>query len=135
EEFLERVDQVQPLLQAIKNHAVVLVNPFRCKPTHKKAIFAVLTDEELQSLFSDEERAAIAAHVPWTRRVGEGKTVHEAQTVDLPAFIRQNRERLVMKPNDEYGGKGGFIGWGAAATDPDPPPPPPPAPPPPRPAT
>ena len=25
--------------------------------------------------------------------------------------LRENRERLVMKPNDEYGGKGVFIGW------------------------
>ena len=34
-----------------------------------------------------------------------------AQTIDLPAYILGNRERLVMKPNDEYGGKGVFIGW------------------------
>jgi hypothetical protein len=116
-EFLDRKDQLQPLLQAIKDHAVVLVNPFRCKPIHKKAIFAVLTDEEVQRLFSDEERAAIAAHVPWTRRVREGKTLHEGRAVDLPAFIRQNRKRLVMKPNDEYGGKGVFIGWETSETD------------------
>ncbi len=31
--------------------------------------------------------------------------------MDLPALIRKERERLVMKPNDEYGGKGVFIGW------------------------
>jgi hypothetical protein len=116
-EFLERIDQLQPLLRAIKDHAVVLVNPFRCKPIHKKAIFAVLTDEEVGRLFSDDERAAIAAHVPWTRRVREGTAVHEGQAIDLPAFIRRNRERLVMKPNDEYGGKGVFIGWETSETD------------------
>ena len=38
-----------------------MVNPFRCKPIHKKAIFAVLTDDALQPLFTDAERAAIAA--------------------------------------------------------------------------
>src|SRR5262249_18027161 len=74
-ECLDRKDQLQPLLRAIQDHAVVLVNPFRCKPIHKKAIFAVLTDEEVERLFSDEERAAIAAHVPWTRRVREGRAV------------------------------------------------------------
>jgi hypothetical protein len=31
--------------------------------------------------------------------------------VDLPAFILGRRDRLVMKPNDEYGGTGVFIGW------------------------
>jgi hypothetical protein len=60
-EFLEKVDELQPLLEAIKARAVTVVNPFRCKPIHKKAIFAVLTDDELQPLFTDHERRAIAA--------------------------------------------------------------------------
>jgi uncharacterized circularly permuted ATP-grasp superfamily protein len=29
-------------------------------------------------------------------------------------FIGQNREKLVLKPNDEYGGKGVTIGWVAS---------------------
>ena len=49
-----------------------MANPFRCKPIHKKAIFAVLTDDELQPLFTPEERAAIAAHVPWTGACAKG---------------------------------------------------------------
>ena len=116
-EFLERIGQLQPLLEAAKARAFVMVNPFRCKPIHKKAIFAVLTDDALQSFFTDEERAAIRAHVPWTRRVSEGRTTRDGKPVDLPAFIRENRERLVMKPNDEYGGKGVFIGWEISATE------------------
>ena len=110
-EFLERISELQALLNAAKDRAVTLVNPFRCKPIHKKAIFAVLTDDSLQDLFTPEERHAIAAHVPWTRRVRREKTLKDGVLVDLPAFIRQNRPHLVMKPNDEYGGKGVFIGW------------------------
>jgi uncharacterized circularly permuted ATP-grasp superfamily protein len=30
---------------------------------------------------------------------------------DLTAFVLANRERLVLKPNDEYGGKGVVLGW------------------------
>ena len=33
------------------------------------------------------------------------------------AFVRDGRERLVMKPNDEYGGKGVFIGWECSAAE------------------
>lgn len=116
-EFLERIDQLQALLEAAKDGAVTLVNPFRCKPIHKKAIFAVLTDDELQGLFSEEERTAIATHVPWSRRVREGHTSRWGQRIDLPEFIRANRETLVMKPNDEYGGKGVYIGWELSDTD------------------
>ena len=110
-ELLDRKDELQPLLRAARERAVTIVNPFRCKPIHKKAIFAVLTDDELQSLFTEEERAAIAAHVPWTRRVRAGHALRRGEKIDLPEFIRKNRDHLVMKPNDEYGGKGVFIGW------------------------
>ena len=82
-EFLERIDELQPLLQAARDRAVTMVNPFRCKPIHKKAIFAVLTDDELQPLFTAEERAAIAAHVPWTRRVRRGAD-HARRAGDRP---------------------------------------------------
>ena len=116
-EFLERVSELQPLLRAVRERAVVMVNPFRCKPIHKKAIFAVLTDDELQPLFTATERAAIRAHVPWTRRVHEGKTTRDGETIDLPALILRERETLVMKPNDEYGGKGVFIGWETSGTE------------------
>jgi hypothetical protein len=71
----------------------------------------VLTDDELQPLFTPEERGAIAAHVPWTRRVRAGHTLRRGERVDLPEFIRAHRTGLVMKPNDEYGGKGVFLGW------------------------
>ena len=116
-ELLERASEVRPLIEAVREGAVVLVNPFRCKPLHKKAIFAALTDDTLQGLFAPEEREAIRAHVPWTRRVAEGRTTRFGDEVDLPAFILGHRERLVMKPNDEYGGKGVFIGWESSESD------------------
>jgi hypothetical protein len=116
-ELLDRLDELQPFLAAARDRAVTVVNPFRCKPIHKKAIFAVLTDDELQPLFTEAERAAIATHVPWTRRVREGRATRDGRTIDLPEHVRANRERLVMKPNDEYGGKGVYIGWEMSQTE------------------
>jgi len=116
-EFLERVDELQPLLEAARKRAVTMVNPFRCKPLHKKAIFAVLTDDDLQGLFTDAERSAIARHVPWTRRLREGRTRRGGREIDLPVFVRDHRDELVMKPNDEYGGKGVFIGADMSETE------------------
>ena len=116
-EFLEKVGELQPLLAAARARAITLVNPFRCKPIHKKAIFAVLTDDALQPLFTDAERAAIAAHVPWTRRVSDGRTTRDGREIDLVPYIRANRETLVLKPNDEYGGKGVHIGWEASEAE------------------
>ena len=116
-ELLERIQELGPLVRAVKDRAATLVNPFKCKPLHKKAIFAVLTDDDVQGLLTEEERAAVHTHVPWTRRVIEGRTTRDGKTVDLPELIRSERERLVMKPNDEYGGKGVFIGWEMSDTE------------------
>jgi hypothetical protein len=88
-----------------------MVNSFRSKLIHKKALFAVLTDERHARLFSEEERAAIRAHVPWTRKVRAEQTEHYGGQIDLLEFAANNRNRLVLKPNDDYGGHGIYIGW------------------------
>jgi hypothetical protein len=110
-EFIEIIDDAQDLLKAYEARTVCVVNSFRGKLIHKKLLFGVLTDERFSRFFSDEERALIHQHVPWTRRFEERKTTYKEREIDLVAFARQNRNQLVLKPNDEYGGKGIFIGW------------------------
>ena len=120
-EFLARFDETHPLIRAYLNRDVCLVNPFRCKILHKKASFEMLTDERNHKWLSKREREAIACSVPWTRRVSDRKTLRKGVEIDLLKFVAQNRSSLVLKPNDDYGGRGVFIGprlseqeWGAA---------------------
>ncbi len=109
-EFLSRFDEKHPLLRAYMNHDVCLVNPFRCKIMHKKASFEILTDEENQHWFTQSENEAIRRCVPWTRRVRDRRTTRNGRSIELLQFIRKNRESLVLKPNDDYGGHGVHIG-------------------------
>jgi len=113
-ELVDRGGLDHPVVRAVRDGAVCMVNPFRCKLLHKKASLAVLSDERNAALFTGEERAAIAAHIPWTRRVAERRTEHEGREVDLVPFMLERRERLVLKSNDEYGGKGIVLGWQTA---------------------
>ncbi len=106
-----------PLVQAYAAGACVIVNSFRAKLLHKKSLFALLSDERFHDPLSAEQRAAVAAHVPWTRVVRPGQTTYQGETIDLLAFARANRERLLLKPNDEYGGKGITIGWETSAAE------------------
>lgn len=110
-EFLEKIDECQALLKACEAKAVCMVNSFRGKLIHKKLLFGVLTDERFEHHFSAEDREFISHHIPWTRRVEDRKTKNHGKDIDLLEFIRKNREKLVLKPNDEYGGKGIFVGW------------------------
>lgn len=109
-EFLARCDATHPLIRAYVNHDVCLVNPFRCKIMHKKAVFEMLTDERRQDWFTASEMEAIHRTVPWTRRVSDRKTTRKGKEIELIKFIRANRSRLVLKPNDDYGGHGVHFG-------------------------
>lgn len=111
QEFLLRFDLSHPLVQAYRDRAVCMVNSFRSELAHKKAMFGLLTDESLTARFPAVERKAIREHVPWTRLVTQSKTTYDDQVVDLPQFILQNRERLALKPNDDYSDQHTYLGW------------------------
>jgi hypothetical protein len=110
-ELLEKIDECGAFVEAYKTGAAVFVNSIRTKYVHKKMLFGVLTDERHQHYFSKEEQEAIRGSVPWTRRIEEAKTTYGGQAIDLLKFVRERREILVLKPNDDYGGHGIFIGW------------------------
>jgi len=102
------------LVKAYSANAVCVVNNFRCKIPHVKTFFAVLTDEQNGALFSHGEREVIRKHIPWTRVVADVKTAHYGQPIELLAFMRRERNNLVLKPSDEYGGSGVTLGWESA---------------------
>jgi len=110
-EYLPIMREYPALLDAYRAGAICMVNSFRSKIIHKKALFAVLTDPRHATLFSDNELATIRAHVPWTRLVRDERTDYFGRDVNLLDFIRADGERLVLKPNDDYGGHGITIGW------------------------
>lgn len=111
QEFLMRFDLTHPLVQAYRERTVCVVNSFRSELAHKKAMFGLLTDDALTAKFPTPERKAIREHVPWTRLVAATKTTYQEQPVDLLEFITQNREKLVLKPNDDYSDLHSFFGW------------------------
>ena len=59
---------------------------------------------------SGDERKAIRDYIPWTRVVTAGNTAYHDNTVDLPEFIHANRERLILKPNDDDGERRTYFG-------------------------
>jgi len=100
-ELLARGDETRALRDAYVAGAVCVVNSFRAKLLHKKMSLAMLSDDRYRRLYTPAQRAAIRSHIPWTRRV----------VPELADEIARRRETLVLKPNDEYGGKGVVLGW------------------------
>ena len=116
-EFLEKYGQAaaleHPLAQAYRDGTICLVNSFQAKPLHKKMIFGLLSDPSIMDAagIDRDTQATMMKHIPWTRRVQPGRTTYQGQEVDLMKFIHDEQDRLLLKPNDEYGGKGITIGW------------------------
>lgn len=110
-ELLEHADEAAPLLGAYRDGAVCLVNSPRSKMLHKKATMALLSDPDSGMTLSDDDRRLVERTIPWTRRVAHGATTYAGTRVDFASFVLANRERLVLKPSDDYGGKGVVLGW------------------------
>jgi hypothetical protein len=110
-DVLGREAEVRPLVDAYRAQAVCVVNSFRAKLLDKKVLFALLHDPDIQARFTPEEIDTVRRHVPWTRRVAEGRTSGpDGEDVDLLPWASDHRAVLVLKPNDETGGRGVLIG-------------------------
>ena len=116
-DIIAREDECRALLDGYRSRTVCVANTLRCKIPHKKAFFAILTDERYARLFSTQEREMIGRHVPWTALVDERRVTVDGRTVDLVPQLRAHRDQFVIKPNDEYGGTGVTLGWETSEGD------------------
>lgn len=116
-EFYELKDECKAFLEGYIAQKTCYVNTFRTKLVHKKAIFSFLTDERYTRSLSREQQEAIVQHIPWTRMLREEQTTFRGLRIDLLDFVRNNRKYFVIKPNDEYGGKGVTLGFSASQNE------------------
>jgi uncharacterized circularly permuted ATP-grasp superfamily protein len=114
-DIIARPDECRALVAAYERRAVCVANALTCKLPHKKTFFAVLTDERFAALLQGPEHDLVRAHVPWTRRLRDGGSTRDGRAIDLLEHARRERERLVLKPSDEYGGTGVQLGWESTA--------------------
>jgi hypothetical protein len=110
-EVLGRESEVRALVEAYRARVVCVVNSFRAKLLDKKILFALLHDPRIGARYTREEAECVRRHVPWTRRVEECKTEGpDGSPVDLIPWALAHRTHLVLKPNDEVGGRGVVLG-------------------------
>lgn len=111
-DLLARPDDCSVLIKAFRTNAVCVVDPFEMGLLHRKGFFSLLTDAANGIPFTTAEREAIAATIPWTRRLTERKTgLPDGSTGDLVAYASANAKSLVLKPSDDGGGRGIHLGW------------------------
>lgn len=110
-ELVGRMGIDNPVLNAVRDHAVFITNSPSAKLMAKKASLSFLSDEQNAHLFTPKQQQAIEDHIPWSRIVADRKTKFHGTEIELLSFIKDNKDQLVLKPNDEYGGTGVVLGW------------------------
>jgi glutathionylspermidine synthase len=108
--LVETVSEESPLAVAAREGRAVVVNPFRVHVATNKKILALLQDERFEHLLTRGEAETIINTLPWTRILRPGRTTYGPWRFELLSFVRENRERVVLKPASDYGGHGVLLG-------------------------
>lgn len=92
---------VEPVLRAHAEGGTVLLTTLESFLFANKGCLALLSDPRFADAYTPAERSMIDRTLPWTR--------------DLAAAdrdeCRAGRERLLLKPRDDFGGHGIVLGW------------------------
>lgn len=111
-QFARTIDPSAPFWRAVQGRAIWILNSASTAILRgSKSVFALLSDPAHHHLFEPGVAAAVARHVPWTRRVQPGTTTFGDREILLLPFLAEHRDEIVLKPADEYGAKGVVLGW------------------------
>lgn len=109
-ELLEKLRDVTDFIKAYRERAVCVVNPLRSRLASSKALLSILTNPGYDHLFSAQENQIKQEHIPWTRRLFDAEQFYGAKKIYLIDFLKDEKDSLVLKPADSYGGKDVVIG-------------------------
>jgi hypothetical protein len=102
---------VEPIFQAHEAGGTVLMTTLESFLFANKGCLALLSDPQWRDAYTPAERALIDRVVPWTRGLTAGPTDVDGRGVDLIEYCRDQRDRLILKPRNDFGGNGIVVGW------------------------
>ena len=109
-ELLQKYDQVGGFIQCLKDGLVCCCNSFRSYIVGNKKVLSLILDPRFQGIFNRKELAMIKETVPWTQILADTEVTFRGKRVHLRDFIFENKDLLVLKPANMYGGKNVYIG-------------------------
>jgi glutamate--cysteine ligase len=106
-----KTEGARALVQAVADGAVCMVGGFRTQVAHSKEIFSVLHLPQTAEFLTQDERAFVARHVPFTIDF-TGAALKDAN-VSIED-VKSDNDSWIIKPVDGYGTVGVFAGRGVA---------------------
>lgn len=105
------------LCDGYKQGKVCMLNSPRSVIVGNKKIMAAIRRPEILAQFNGIERDAIREYVPWTEILDDRKAEFHGFLVDLRDFVTDNKDQLVLKAAQSYGGRDVFLGFEASEED------------------
>lgn len=116
-ELADKLDECQGLIDAARSGKVCIVNPFKAKIVGNKACLSFMADPRNHRFFSREEQEVIRNHVPWSTNLQHEPMEYRGEVLDPFETAVKYREAMVLKPLNDYGGRGVLIGNETNETD------------------
>ncbi len=101
--LVEEADFISDFLDAYRDGAVCVVGGLVSQIIHNKVLFAILHDFNKVSFLNEDDKTFIKNHIPYTRIV-------DFQDKELIQNIKNKKNRWILKPFDQYAGKGVYAG-------------------------
>jgi hypothetical protein len=108
---------VEPVMQAHEAGGTVLMTTLKSLLFANKGCLALLSDPRWRGAFSREETAVIDRLLPWTRDLADQTVSVDGESVGTMDYCCEQRQRLILKPRNEYGGAGIVLGWETSHAD------------------
>jgi hypothetical protein len=105
----ERLDGIKAALRA---ESVCMITSLQSGLFGLKSLFAMATDPAVDLDVPAADLTLAREHLPWTRVVAPGPATDPGGSrVDLLDHLAADREQVVIKPTEGYGGAGVELGW------------------------
>lgn len=101
-DIMKHYKEVQPFVQAVLEQNVFLAGSFTTQIIHNKWLFHVLHLERTKEFLTDEEKAFVEEHIPYT-------VLLNSNQVNLEKIIGEKND-YIIKPLDSYASNGVFAG-------------------------
>lgn len=109
-------NDIQPFIKGYLARAFCMLNSFRAVYGNEKSIIAIMSNPDFHHLYDEEEIRVIKRHIPWTRRLADLETQDPSgNKIEMAKFLRENRERVVLKPS--YGTQDVLLGMATPIAD------------------
>lgn len=108
---------VEPILRAHEEGGTVMLTALDSFLYSSKGCLTLLSDRRWRDALTPAEIELADRFLPWTRNLEPGPTQAGGLEVEMIEYCRAERDRLLLKPRNDYGGHGIVCGWDCSDAD------------------